>query len=1085
MKPKGVSRSGGARAGVSLAKITRPSFAGILPRERLFERLDAARANRVIWLTGPPGAGKTSLIATYLERQKLRSLWYQLDESDTDAASFFYHLDLAVTAQPKGKAQPLPRLTPEYQSGLPAFVKRYAEAAFRRLGPESLFVFDGYQDVPAQSQFHELMRNGLEAVPPGSCVIIISRTDPPPVMARLRVSQGMAVIGWDDLRLTRAESDAIVAGRGHGLGEQACGELYARTQGWAAGLILLLEHASGQDALDAPADFDTPQLVFDYLAGEIFQKADERTRALLLSIAYLPSMSADMARALAAQDDAGARLAEMHRNNYFVMLMQARPQAIYQIHPLMREFLQSRARETLSRERRDALQRSSAELLEAEGQIVEAAALLREIENWDALVGLIGRHGEEMANRAMGLTLRRWVEALPRSVLEKHPWATYWLAASVTPVSPREGRIMFEQAFELFSRQAQPEVRGLAFAASGAMDAILYELDDFSLLDRWIDLLERLLREHPEIAAGAEEARLVTSLFTSMVMRRPHHPDLQYWVERADRAARAQPDANLRLSVEPRVAISILWAGHYPKTREMIDGMRQLAASPEVSTFARTMLKLIEAMYFMHTADFAACSAAVREGREIERAAGAHVHTGQLLSYAAGGALMVGDLDAAGSYLAEIADLPGEKPRFDQCLYFLFSTWHALASGDKLAAYRHHQRALRYAIEVGSPYFEALCRLASGQVLFDSGEERNAMSHFQRLYEIARDIDNPLLEFTGLIGFACTIPERSGRPRTGSWAMRRALEIGKPRGYTAFLLWRPEPLARLWSRALEAGIEPHYVAEIIRARGLRLDAARHPLADWPWPFRVHTLGRFRLEKGDREITFTGKGQRKPLELLKALVANGGRLVSDVNLAEAVWPRIEGDSAHRSFTTNLHRLRKLLGEDRALPLAEGKLSLDGRFVWVDVWAFERTTSRIEQMLRDPRGRPDSERLAALADRVLALYSSPFLAHEAEAPWSLAMRERLRARFVRTIGALCRHWEQTGAAERALNCYERALEADDLAESFYRGLMQCHAALGRRADAVEVYSRCRSTLAARLSLEPSPETRAIYEGLVAAR
>ncbi len=1080
MKPRGFSREG-----VSLAKTTRPSFAGILPRERLFARLDAARASRVIWLTGPPGAGKTSLIATYLERRKARSLWYQLDESDTDVASFFYHLDLAIAEQPKGKAPPLPRLTPEYQSGLPAFVKRYAEAAFQRLGKEFLAVFDGYQDIPAQSQFHELMRDGLEAVPRGGCVIIISRADPPPVMARLRVSQGMTVIGWDDLRLTREESDAIVAGRGHRLGEQARAELYARTQGWAAGLILLLEHASGQDALDARADFDAPQLVFDYLAGEIFQKADEHTRVLLLSIAYLPRMTADMARALAGQEDAGARLADMHRNNYFVMLIQARPQAIYQIHPLMHEFLLSQARETLPREQRAALQRRSAELLEAAGQLVESAALLRETGDWEALVGLIGRHGEEMANRAMGLTLRRWVEALPRSILEKHPWATYWLAASVTPVSPREGRLMYEQAFALFTRQPQPDVRGLALAASGAMDAILYELDDFSLLDRWIGLLERLLREHPDIATGAEEARLTSSLFTSMVVRQPHHPDLEHWVERAHRASRAQADASLRMSVEPRVAISILWAGHYPKTREMIDAMRPLAAKAEVSAFARTMLKLIEAMYFMHTADLEACLAAVREGRAIEDAAGAHVHTGQLLAYAAGGALMVGDLETAGSYLAEIAALPIEKPRFDQCLYYLFSTWHALASGDKLAAYRHQQRALRFAIEVGSPYFEALCRLASGQVLFESGEERNAMPHLERLYEIARQINNTLLEFTGLMGFACAMPERGGRPRTGSWAMRRALEIGKPRGFTAFLLWRRDPLARLCSQALEASVEPRYVAEIIRARNLKLDAARHPLADWPWPFRVHTLGRFRLEKGDREITFTGKGQRKPLELLKALVANGGRQVSDTNLAAAVWPRIAGDSAHRSFTTNLHRLRKLLAEDQALPLSEGKLSLDGDYVWVDVWAFERATNQVEQMLRDPHGRAGPERLAALGDRVLALYSGPFLEHEPETPWTLATRERLRARFVRTVGALCRHWEQTGAAERALAQYERALEADDLAESFYRGLMQCHAALGQRAEAVEVYSRCRKTLAGRLGVEPAPETRAIYEGLVATR
>jgi ATP/maltotriose-dependent transcriptional regulator MalT/DNA-binding SARP family transcriptional activator len=1071
--------------GVSLAKTTRPSFAGILPRERLFARLDAARANRVIWLTGPPGAGKTSLVATYIERRRLPSLWYQLDESDTDVASFFYHLDRALAELPKGKSPPLPRLTPEYQSGLPAFIKRYAEAAFQRLGKTFLVVFDSYQDMPPQSQFHELMRSGLEVVPPGGCFVIISRADPPPVMARLRVSQGMTVLGWDELRLTREESDAIAASRGRALGARARAELYARTQGWAAGVILLLEHAAGQDALEAPADFDTPQLVFDYLAGEIFQKADERTRALLLSTAYLPRMSASMAGALAGQDDAGARLAEMHRNNYFVMLMQASPQPIYQLHPLMHEFLLSRARETLPADRRAALQRESAALLEAEGQLLEAAALLRASEDWGALVEFIGRHGEEIANRAMGLTLRRWVEALPRSVLEKHPWVTYWLAASVTPVSPREGRIMFEQAFELFARQPQPDLRGLALAAAGAMDAILYELDDFSLLDRWVGVLESLLREHPEIATGAAEARLASSLFTSMVMRQPQHPELEHWVDRAYRASRAQPDASLRMSAEPRVAISILWAGHYPKTREVIDGMRPLAASSEVSAFARTMLKLVEAMYHMHTANLDGCLASVREGREIERAAGAHVHTGQLLAYAAGGALMVGDLATAGSYLQELAELPGDKPRFDQCLYSLFSTWHALASGDKLAAYRHQHRALRLATEVGSPYFEALCRLASAQVLFEGGEERNALSHFQRLYEIAREIDNPLLEFTGLMGFACTIPERAGRPRTGSWAMRRALEIGKPRGFTTFMLWRPEPLARLCSQALEAGVEPRYVAEIVRARGLRLDAARNALASWPWPFRIRTLGRFQLEKGDREITFTGKGQRKPLELLKALVASGGRRVGEATLAEAVWPRIEGDSAHRSFTTNLHRLRKLLGEDRALPLAEGKLSLDGNYVWVDTWAFEQATGQIEQILRGPLGRATPERLGGLGERLLALYSAPFLANEPDAPWSLAMRERLRARFVRTIGALCRHWEQAGDPERALAYYERALEADDVAESLYRGLMQCHAKLGRRGEAVEVYSRCRRTLAARLAVEPSAETRAIYEKLLAAQ
>ncbi len=1071
-----------SRPPVSLAKTTRPSFAGVLPRERLFARLDRARAHRAIWITGPPGSGKTTLAASYLERRKLRSIWYQLDEGDGDVASFFYYLELAAAEHVKGKPQRLPKLTPEYQAGAAAFARRYAQALFQSLGRSFAVVLDGYHEVPAQSPLHELAREALAEVPAGGCVIITSRGDPPPAMARLRVSQAMEVISWDELRLTREESDALVAGRGRKLAAPALAELHERTQGWPAGLVLLLARSPGEGAPDASADFAAPQLVFDYLAGEILDKTDARIRELLLATAYLPKMTGDMARALTGREDAAATLAEVYRNNYFTTLTQASPEAVYQCHPLLREFLLSRVRESLPKEARLALQRRSAELLEAAGSLAEAAQLLRGIDDWERLVGLVTRHAPDMVDRGMGETLARWVDALPQEVQRAHPWTLYWLAVARTPVSPREGRLLFEQAFELFGRQPGTDVKGLALACSGAMDAILYELDDFSLLDRWIAVMSRLLADHPQLAAGPLEARLVCSLFASMVLRQPHHPDLVAWVERAYRASRAHPDANLRMSVEPRVAISILWAGHYPKAWEVIEGMRRLVQAHEVSPFARTMLKLVEAMYFMHLAQPERCFQAVQEGLEIERSAGAHVHTAQLLSYGAGGALMAGDPDAAEGFLGQIAALPRGMARFDQCLFHLFSTWHALWRQDLLRAYQQQKLALTMAREVGCPYFEALCHVASAHVLYESGEERNGFSQFQRLYEIARRINNHLLEFTGLMGFASVVLERGRRPRAGSWALRRALEVGKPRSFTAFMLWRPDPLARLCSHALEAGLEPHYMAEIIRARGLKFDASRSALADWPWPFRVATLGRFRLLKGDAEVTFSGKGQRRPLELLKALIAFGGRQVSEERLAEALWPRIDGDSAHRSFTTTLHRLRKLLGEDRALVLAEGKLTLDGRYVWVDTWAFEQASARIDEWLRGRKGEAEPERLAAAADRLLALYPGPFLADETEAPWSLALRERLRSRFVRVVADVGRHWHEHRAPERALALYERALEADDQSESFYRHLMLSYAELGRRAEAAEVYSRCRKTLAARLGVEPSPETRAIYESLL---
>lgn len=160
-------------------------------------------------------------------------------------------------------------LTPEYHAGLSTFTRRYFQALYQRLNSPFALVFDGYHEVPVQSPFQLVMRDALSEIPPGGCVILVSRSDPPASMARLRANRAMEVLGWNELRLTQEESNAIARKRGRKLTPQALEELYNKTQGWAAGLILMLEQAGADEALGEPQDLSTPQLVFDYLAGEI------------------------------------------------------------------------------------------------------------------------------------------------------------------------------------------------------------------------------------------------------------------------------------------------------------------------------------------------------------------------------------------------------------------------------------------------------------------------------------------------------------------------------------------------------------------------------------------------------------------------------------------------------------------------------------------------------------------------------------------------------------------------------------------------------------------------------------------------
>src|SRR5574341_1012728 len=81
----------------SIAKITRPRLPDVLPRTRLFHLLDQTRKKfPAIWISGPAGAGKTTLVSSYLDSRELPCLWYQVDERDAYAAPFFQYMTMAA-----------------------------------------------------------------------------------------------------------------------------------------------------------------------------------------------------------------------------------------------------------------------------------------------------------------------------------------------------------------------------------------------------------------------------------------------------------------------------------------------------------------------------------------------------------------------------------------------------------------------------------------------------------------------------------------------------------------------------------------------------------------------------------------------------------------------------------------------------------------------------------------------------------------------------------------------------------------------------------------------------------------------------
>jgi ATP/maltotriose-dependent transcriptional regulator MalT/DNA-binding SARP family transcriptional activator len=1132
----------------SFAKITRPIPKGIIPRERLFQILDAGREHPIVWISGPAGSGRTSLVSSYIDVRKIPCLWYQIDERDADVAEFFYYMTIAAKEAAPRKRKPLPPFSPEYLPGISAFTRRYFEDLFSRLAEsvkerhgesanrrkeetgnrrtretknysspalrvsESpsrfMIVFDNYQDVPDGSGFQEMIINGLDVIPNGIQVILLSRNEPPPELARLRANNRVYFVGWNDLRLTLEESREIFRMKGpKRLSDEALPLLHERTDGWAAGLMLLLEKATQRD-IESGVISKLPGLsheaVFDYLASEIFVKADRDTQIFWLKTAFLPGITLSMAEKITGIYGSGQILSKLSRSNLLTERLSS-VEPTYQYHPLLRAFLLSRAKDLFSPEEIHKVQQTAGRILEESALVEEGAELFIEAGDWTGIGGLIQRNAQSLLGQGRIKTLEGWLLRIPQDVMENSPWLLYWLGTCRMPFSLTEGRICFEKAFSLFTKENNPAGEFLAW--SGVVDSYVYEWSYFTPLDRWIALLDELLDRHEEFPSAEIEARVASSIFVALLYRQPQHRKIAFWKDRLNVLVLRMEDSRQRIMMGSSLVHYSVWVGDFARAKWLVDLLRPVPSAQEVEPLLMLWWFNMESGYLWVTGDFNGCLATVAKGLEIASSRGVHQLDLMLLSQGAYGALSAGDLDAGAEFLGRMKSVMNPVRRMDVAHYHFLAGWEAVLRDDVPHAAEHIQSSLAHTKNDGSPFPQALSHFGTAQILMSRREYAEAKNHIVEALRIGQEMNSSFLNYVGLLAEARLAMEQDEEPRCLT-ALRSAMELGKRWGFVNHPWWLPSVMARLCAKALDAGIEVDYVQDLIRKRNLSpptlpfnptqpsLTARGGPpsssplnlrgdkvgvgiwLENWPWPLKIYTLGRFEIEKDGKPVSFAGKVQRVPLLLLKAVIALGAKDVKEEDLADLLWPEADGDLAHDSFRQTLSRLRQLLGLEKALRFQEGKATLDPRYCWVDLWTFERMHEQAEKLWKDSPHLAAGSDVFKLTEKAIELYRGHFLLGETEHYWLLPLRGRLKRKILSLISRLAHYYAEKGEWRKAAEYYEQGLEADNLAEELYQRLMVCYYNLGLRGEAMSVYKRCKETLLAIEGAEPSLKTQAIY-------
>ncbi len=382
-------------------------------RQRLFELLDDVVAAPLTVVVAPAGAGKSLLLAGWMEHSTLPVSWLSLDEGDRDGTRFWTGLIAALDVlAPDCGNDAVPML--RRHAALPDVVEQLLDHIVLRTCPPSVVILDDVHLVDEYDDVATSLGLFLHHLPPWLHVVLLSRRDPVVPIDRLRARGQLGEVRFAELRFSADEASDLLSRLAPSLSDEQIDATANHVEGWAVGLQMAALAARSRRAQQLIATgIESELLVDDYVWHEVLAVEDANVVDVLVETSVVERVNSRLADALTGRNDTRELLERAEARGLFVNRIGV--EGWFAVHALVREVLLAelaRRSPSLLSERHAR----AARWLEDAGEVADA------LDHWilaerprDALRLLAVEHGR-LYDLGLEGTILRTIEAIPTEV---------------------------------------------------------------------------------------------------------------------------------------------------------------------------------------------------------------------------------------------------------------------------------------------------------------------------------------------------------------------------------------------------------------------------------------------------------------------------------------------------------------------------------------------------------------------------------------------------------------------------------------------------------------------------------------------